>query len=64
MTSPSTERLIEIVSGEMLPFEKAKRPPATPQIAPAMMNAVHCTRSAPMPIASARSAESRTARMA
>src|SRR6478672_12901079 len=64
MTSPSTERPIEIVSGEMLPFEKAKSPPAMPQIAPAMTKAIHCTRTAPMPIASARSEESRTARMA
>ena len=64
MTSPSTERLIEIVSGEILPFENANRPPAIPQIAPAMTKAVHCTRTAPIPIASARSEESRTARIA
>src|SRR5947209_3586482 len=64
MTRPSTERLIEIVSGEMLPLEKAKSPPAMPQMAPAMTKALHCTRTAPMPIASARNDESRTARIA
>ena len=65
ITSPSTERPIESVSGEMLPFEKAKSPPANAANAPAMTKAdplhARCTS---MPIASARSGESRTARIA
>ena len=64
ITSASTERGIASVSGEMLPLEKAYRPPASPANPPAQANASHCVRRASMPIASARKGESRTARSA
>ena len=51
-------------SGEMLPLEKANSAPATPATVPARMKATHCTRLTSMPMASARSGESRPARMA
>ena len=53
-----------IVSGEIEPLAKAKMPPATPHTAPAMAKPSHCTFFTSMPIASARSGESRPARMA
>ena len=64
MTRPSIERPMLIVSGEIEPLAKAKMPPATPQTVPAMAKASQCTRFTSMPIASARSGESRPARMA
>jgi hypothetical protein len=48
----------------MLPLLKANRPPATPASAPAMTKATHCTCLTSMPMASARSGESRPARIA
>ncbi len=64
ITRPSMERPMLIVSGEIEPLAKAKMPPATPQTAPAMAKPSHCTFFTSMPIASARSGESRPARMA
>ena len=64
MTRPSIERPTWIVSGEIEPLAKANRPPATPQTPPAMAKPSQCTRLTSMPIASARSGESRPARMA
>src|ERR1700712_1314832 len=64
MTRPSTERPTEMVSGEMLPLEKANSAPATPQNRPASTKAIHCTRLTSMPMASLRSSESRPARIA
>ena len=53
-----------MVSGEIEPLAKANSPPATPQTPPAMAKPSQCTRLTSMPMASARSAESRPARMA
>ena len=64
MTRPSIERPMLMVSGEIEPLAKAKMPPATPHTVPAMAKASQCTRLTLMPIASARSGESRPARMA
>src|SRR5262249_49419237 len=64
MTRPSIERPTDIVSGEIEPLAKAKMPPAMPQTVPAIAKASQCTRFTSMPIASARRAESRPARMA
>ena len=64
MTRPSMERPMLMVSGEIEPLAKAKTPPATPQTVPAMAKASQCTRLTLMPIASARSGESRPARIA
>ncbi len=64
ITSPSIERLTWIVSGEIEPLAKANRPPAMPQTQPAMAKPSQWTRLTSMPIASARSGESRPARMA
>ena len=58
------ERLMLMVSGEIEPLAKAKIPPATPQIVPAMAKANQCTFFTSMPIASARNGESRPQRMA
>ena len=43
ITSPSIERPMLIVSGEIEPLAKAKMPPATPQTVPAMAKASQCT---------------------
>ena len=64
ITRPSIERPTWMVSGEIEPLAKANSPPATPQTAPAMAKPSQCTRLTSMPMASARSAESRPARMA
>ncbi len=64
MTMASTERGIASDSGEMLPFENANSPPATPANAPASANARHRTRATSIPSAAARSGESRTPRNA
>jgi hypothetical protein len=60
----SIERDTHATSGEMVPFAKAKMPPAMPANMPAMANPIQCTRLTLIPIASARSGESRPARMA
>ena len=62
ITSASTERGTPSTSGEMEPFEKAYIDPAMPANAPATAKAIHCVRGTSMPIASARSGESREAR--
>ena len=59
ITSASTERGIASVSGEMLPFENANSPPARPANAPANAKPRHCVARTSMPIAAARSGESR-----
>ena len=64
MTSPSIERPMLMVSGEIEPLAKAKMPPATPQTVPAMAKPSQCTRLTLMPIASARNGELRPARIA
>ena len=64
ITSPSIERPTAMVSGEIEPLAKANSPPAMPQTAPAMAKPIQCTRLTSMPIASARSGESRPARIA
>ncbi len=64
MTSPSIERPMLMVSGEIEPLANAKMPPAMPHTVPATAKASQCTRFTSMPIASARSGESRPARMA
>src|SRR6185312_5862249 len=64
MTRPSIERPTLIVSGEIEPLAKANKPPAMPQTPPAMAKPSQCTRFTSIPIASARSGESRPARMA
>ena len=64
ITSPSTERGTDSVSGEMEPLENAYKLPASPAKPPATMNAVHCCARTLIPIASARSGESRLARKA
>src|SRR5262245_5723662 len=64
MTMASIERDTHATSGEIVPLAKANTPPATPANAPAMAKPIQCTRLTLMPIASARSAESRPARMA
>ena len=46
------------------PWRRRTAPPATPQKAPAMAKPIQCTRLTSMPIASARSGESRPARIA
>jgi hypothetical protein len=50
ITSASTERGTDSVSGEIEPLENAYRLPASPAKAPAMMNAVHCWARTSMPI--------------
>src|SRR5215475_9856776 len=64
MTMASIERDTQATSGEIVPLANAKVPPAMPAKAPAMAKPIQCTRLTLMPIASARSAESRPARMA
>src|SRR5262249_32129628 len=64
MTMASIERDTHATSGEIVPLAKANTPPATPANAPAMAKPIQCTRLTLMPIASARNAESRPARMA
>ena len=64
ITRPSTERLTLITSGEIVPLENAYSDPASPQNSDAITKAAHCTRFTSMPIASARSTESRDARIA
>ena len=64
MTMPSIERETHATSGEIVPLAKANSPPATPQNRPAMAKPIQCTRLTLMPIASARSGESRPARIA
>src|SRR5919201_5097653 len=64
ITIASIERDTQATSGEMVPLAKAKTPPAIPAKAPAMANPIQCTRLTLIPIASARSGESRPARMA
>ena len=64
ITSPSTDLPTASVSGEMLPLENAYSAPARPANRPAITKATHCMRLTSMPIASARSSESRPARIA
>ena len=65
MTMPSIERDDrDATSGEIVPLAKANSPPAMPQTRPAMAKPIQCTRLTLMPIASARSGESRPARIA
>lgn len=64
ITSPSTDLPTPSVSGEILPLENANKAPATPAKPPATAKAAHCWRRTSMPMASARSSESRPARMA
>ena len=62
MTRKSTDIGIEISVGSIEPLEKANSPPARPAAAPAMVKASHrCVRTS-MPMASARTLESRAAR--
>src|SRR3546814_10198565 len=44
MSSASKERGIDISSGKIEPLEKAKRPPASPAMAPAKTKATSCWR--------------------
>ena len=64
ITRPSTERGIDRLSGEMLPLENAYTAPARPANTPASAKPSHCCRRTSMPMASARSGESRPARSA
>src|SRR5438067_179330 len=64
ITSASIERETWMVSGEMPPLPNAKSAPARPPRLPAMMKASQCTCVTAMPVASARSGESRPARIA
>src|SRR5262249_39054417 len=64
ITMASTERPTEIVSGEIEPLANANSAPASPHTGPPMAKPIQCTRLTSMPIASARSGESRPARMA
>ena len=64
ITIPSIERPTATTSGEIVPLAKANSPPATPQKAPAMAKPIQWMRLTSMPIASARSGESRPARIA
>ena len=64
ITMPSTERPTAMVSGEIEPLAKANSAPASPPNTPAMAKPIQCTRLTLMPIASARSGESRPARIA
>jgi hypothetical protein len=52
------------VSGEIVPLAKANSDPARPAIVPATTKAIHCSRGTRMPIAAARTGESRLARRA
>src|SRR5205814_5913538 len=64
ITSPSTERGMASVSGEMLPLENAYSAPASPANPPESRNASQRVRPTSMPIASARKGESRPPRKA
>ena len=59
ITRPSTERWMPSDSGEIEPLENAYSAPARPAASPAMVNAAHCVARTSMPMASARSGESR-----
>src|SRR5262249_21423246 len=61
MTMASIERDTQATSGEIVPLANAKVPPAMPAKVPAIAKPIQCTRLTLMPIASARSAESRPA---
>ena len=62
--SASKDRGMDISSGNTLPFENTKRPPARPASAPENANANHCWRWTSMPIDALRTTESRQARIA
>ena len=62
MTRKSTDIGIEISVGSIEPLEKAKRPPASPAAAPAMVKASQRWVRTSMPMASARTLELRAAR--
>src|SRR5690606_38746591 len=64
MTRPSTDLFTAITSGDTLPLEKTNKAPARPANVPAKIKVSHCTRLTGIPMASARKAESRLARMA